>query len=80
MNVFGRRLATSLYIFYTEGRGGERRTPGARRTGRPNMRDQNAKSNLIRMEFGIREFTRSLITNLNPPTHIDKNSDIQNGR
>ena len=45
--------------------------PGARRTPRPKKTDQNIKSNLIWVEFGTREFTKSRITNLDhPPTEI----------
>ena len=42
-------------------------TRGARRTVRPNKTDQNTESKLIKVEFGTREFTKSLITNLDPP-------------
>ena len=56
--VFGRRSATLLYILYIVGRGRARRAPGARRTARPNMPDQNTKSNLICEEIGTRAFTK----------------------
>ena len=64
--VFGRRSATLLYILYTVGGGRARRAPGARWTARPNMADQNTKNNLISVEFGTREFTKSLITKMDP--------------
>ena len=45
--------------------------PGAKRSPRPNKTDQNTKSNLIWVKFGTREFTKSIITNLDhPPTQI----------
>ena len=63
--VFGRRLATLLCTLYTIVGGGRvRRAPGVGRTVRPNMTDQNTKSNLVWVEFGTREFTKSLIMNL----------------
>ena len=65
--VFGRRSITLLYILYIVGGGRGRRAPGVRRTARPNMTDQNTKSNLIWVEFETREFTKMLITNLDPP-------------
>ena len=49
---------------------GARRAPGARRTGRPNMMVQSTESNLLWMDFGTREFTRSLIANLKLATPI----------
>ena len=70
MNVFGvfsTRSATLLYILYIVGGGRTRRASRARRTARPNKTDQNIKSNLILVEFGTRELTKSLITNLDPP-------------
>ena len=73
MNVvvgFGRRSATLLYILYIVG-GDAASAPGARQTARPNMTDQNTKSNLICVKFGIRESTKSLIMNSDPqPTWI----------
>ena len=75
MNVFvafGGRSATALYtrILCIVGGGGARRAPGARRNARPNMTEQSTERNLIWITFGTREFTRSLIANLNPsPTY-----------
>ena len=58
---FRRRSATVLYILYTVG------GVGAKRTARPNMTVQSTESNLIWMKFGTWEFTSSLIANLTPP-------------
>ena len=54
----------------------QERAPGVRRTPRPNMTDQNIKSRFIWVKFDTREFTKSMITNLN----LDPNSEIQNDR
>ena len=73
--VFGRRSALLSYVLYTVEGGRARGAPGARRTARLNMTDQNTKSNLIWVEFDTREFTKSLITNLEPlPRNLDRNS------
>ena len=64
--VFGRYSATLLYILFIVGAGGARKAPGARKTARPNMTDQNTKSNSSLVKFGTWEFTKSLITNLDP--------------
>ena len=76
--VFGRLLATLLYILYIVGGGRAKRAPRARRTARPNMTNQNTKSNFIWVEFGAREFAKSLITNLE--AHLPRSSEIQNSR
>ena len=65
--VFSTRSANLLYILYIVGGGRARRASGARRTARPNKTDQNIKSNLISVEFGTPEYTKSLIRNLDPP-------------
>ena len=59
-----------LFILFNfiVGGGRARRALGARRTARPNMTNQNTKSNFIWMEFGIREFTKALTTNFDPPS------------
>ena len=56
--VFGKRLVTLLYILCIVGGRGARRAPGARRTAKPNMSDQNIKINLIWVKIGTREFTK----------------------
>ena len=65
--VFSTRSATLLYILYIVGGGRARKASGARRTAGPNKTDQNTKSNLIQVEFGTRKFTKSVITNSEPP-------------
>ena len=64
--VFDRRPATLLYVLYIVGESRARRTPGARRTARPNMTDQHTERNLIWVKLGIRELTKSLIMYLDP--------------
>ena len=66
------RSATLLYILYVVGGVRVIWSRGVRPTTRPNMTDQNTKSNWIWVEFGTREFTKSLIINLNPlPPYIE---------